>query len=119
MSTHVAIVYTTISGGGLLATMIPASCKGRIWLSSAVHTQPFCQEARDLARHRLGISVQLPCRAEGQDQLQEMEQYRQGLSQALQDKEKDLKAEAKRGLSRGIVITKKNLGSDNLSVGNR
>lgn len=30
-----------------------------------------------------------------------MEQYRQGLSKALQDKEKDLKAEAKQGVSRG------------------
>ncbi|KAK9843928.1 hypothetical protein WJX84_006886 [Apatococcus fuscideae] len=43
---------------------------------------------------------QTHCRAEAKDQLQEMEQYRQGLSQALQDKEKDLKTEAKQGVSR-------------------
>ena len=41
------------------------------------------------------------CRAEAKDKLQEMEQYRQGLSKALQDKEKNLKAEAKQGASRG------------------
>ncbi|KAK9827889.1 hypothetical protein WJX74_007961 [Apatococcus lobatus] len=65
------------------------SCQLSLFNSS----RRLCQPARPARRSQA-------CRAEAKDQLQEMEQYRQGLSKALQDKENNLKAEAKQGISR-------------------